>query len=40
MVEVEFAKFMDVQGVYFSPECALFITKTWLFALQSMRMQW
>jgi hypothetical protein len=28
MVEVKFAKFMDVQGVYFSPECALFITKT------------
>ncbi len=26
MVEVEVAKFMDVQGVYFSPECALFIT--------------
>jgi hypothetical protein len=27
MVEVEFAKVMDVQGVCFSPECALFITK-------------
>jgi hypothetical protein len=26
MVEVEVAKFMDVQDVYFSPECALFIT--------------
>ena len=38
MVELEFAKFMDVQGVYFSPECAIFITKTQLFALQSMRM--
>ena len=40
MVEVEFVKFMDVQGVYLSPECALFITQTRLFALQSMRMQW
>ena len=40
MVELEFAKFMDVQGVYFSPECANVITKTQLFALQSMRMQW
>ena len=28
MVEVEFAKFMDVEGVYYSPECAIFITKT------------
>jgi len=28
MVELEFAKFMDVQGVYFSPECAIVITKT------------
>ena len=28
MVEVEFAKFMDVQGDYFSPECANIITKT------------
>jgi hypothetical protein len=28
MVELEFAKFMDVQGVYFSPECANIITKT------------
>ncbi len=27
MVELEFAKFMDVQGVYFSPECATIITK-------------
>ena len=40
MVEIEFAKFMDVQGVYFSPECAIIITTTRLFALQSMRMQW
>jgi hypothetical protein len=39
MVELEFAKFMDIQGVYFSPECALFITTTRLLALQSMRMQ-
>jgi hypothetical protein len=36
MVEVKFAKFMDVQGVYFSQECAIFITKTRLFVLQSM----
>jgi len=28
MVELEFAKFMDVQGVYFSPECAIIITTT------------
>jgi hypothetical protein len=40
MVELEFVKFMDVQGIYFSPECANVITKTRLFALQSMRMQW
>ena len=40
MVELEFVKFMDVQGDYFSPECANIITKTRLFALQSMRMQW
>jgi hypothetical protein len=40
MVELEFAKFMDVQGIYFSPECANIITKTGLFALQSMRIQW
>jgi hypothetical protein len=40
MVELEFVKFMDVQGVYYSPECAIFITITLLFALQSMRMQW
>jgi hypothetical protein len=40
MVELEFVKFMDVQGVYFSPECAIFMTKTQLFALQLMRMQW
>jgi len=40
MVELEFAKFMDVQGVYFSPECANVITTTRLFALHSMRMQW
>jgi len=40
MVELEFAEFMDVQGVYFSPECAKVITKTGLFVLQSMRMQW
>jgi hypothetical protein len=40
MVELEFAKFMDIQGVYLSPECALFITQTRLFLLQSMRMQW
>jgi hypothetical protein len=40
MVELEFAEFMDVQIVYFSPECAHIITKTQLFALQSMRMQW
>ena len=40
MVELDFVKFMDVQGDYFSPECANIITKTRLFALQSMRMQW
>ncbi len=40
MVELEFAEFMDVQNVYFSPECANIITKTQLFALQSMTMQW
>jgi hypothetical protein len=40
MVELEFAKFMDVQGIYFSPECANIISKTRLFALQSMKMQW
>jgi len=40
MVELEFVKFMDVQGIYFSPECAIIITKTRLFALHSMRMQW
>ncbi len=40
MVELEFVKFMDVQGVYYSPECAIFITITLLFALQSLRMQW
>ena len=40
MVELEFVKFMDVQGDYFSPECANIITKTRLLALQSMRMQW
>ena len=40
MVELEFAKFMDVQDVYFRPECANIIAKTQLFALQSMRMQW
>ena len=40
MVQLEFVKFMDVQGDYFSPECANIITKTRLFALQSMRMQW
>ena len=28
MVELEFAKFMDVQGIYFSPECANIITTT------------
>jgi hypothetical protein len=28
MVELEFVKFMDVQGDYFSPECANIITKT------------
>jgi hypothetical protein len=39
MVDLEFVKFMDVQGDYFSPECANIITKTLLFALQSMRMQ-
>jgi hypothetical protein len=38
MVDLKFAKFMDVQSVYFSPECAILITL--LFALQSMRMQW
>ena len=27
MVELEYAKFMDLQGVYFSPECATIITK-------------
>ncbi len=27
VVELEFAKFMDVQGIYFSPECATIITK-------------
>jgi len=40
MGELEFAKFMDVQVVYFSPKCAIIITTTGLFALQSMRMQW
>ena len=40
MVQLDFVKFMDVQGDYFSPECANIITKTRLFALQSMRMQW
>jgi hypothetical protein len=40
MVELKFVLFMDVQGDYFSPECANIITKTRLFALQSMRMQW
>jgi hypothetical protein len=40
MVELKIVKFMDVQGVYYSPECAIFITITLLFALQSMRMQW
>jgi hypothetical protein len=40
MVDIEFVKFMDVQGVYYSPECAIFITITLLFALQSLRMQW
>jgi hypothetical protein len=39
MVQLEFVKFMDVQGLYYSPECAIFITITLLFALQSMRMQ-
>ena len=28
MVELEFAKFMDVQGIYFSSECANIISKT------------
>jgi hypothetical protein len=28
MVELEFVKFMNVQGDYFSPECANIITKT------------
>jgi hypothetical protein len=28
-----FVKFMDVQGDYFSPECANIIAKTLLFAL-------
>jgi len=40
MVELDVVKFMDVQGVTFSPECANVITKTRLFALQSMRTQW
>ncbi len=40
MVELEFAKFMDVQGVYFSPECANIISKTHMFELQSMKLQW
>ena len=40
MVELKIVKFMDVQCVYYSPECAIFITITLLFALQSMRMQW
>ncbi len=40
MVELEFAKFMDVQGIYFSPVCANIISKTRLFALQSMKLQW
>jgi hypothetical protein len=39
MVDLEFVKFMDVQGDYFGPECANIITKSLLFALQSMRMQ-
>jgi hypothetical protein len=29
MVELEIVKFMDVQGDYFSPECANIITKTY-----------
>ena len=28
MVQLEFVKFMDVQGLYYSPECAIFITIT------------
>ena len=40
MVQLEFVKFMDVQGLYYSPECAIFISITRLFVLQSMRMQW
>jgi len=31
MVELEFANFMDVHGIYFSPECANVIPKTQLF---------
>jgi len=34
MAELKFAEFMDVQGIYFSPECAKVITQTQLFALQ------
>jgi hypothetical protein len=40
MVEVEVAQSMVVQRIYFSPECAIVITKTRLFALKSMLMQW
>jgi hypothetical protein len=40
MVELEFANWMDVQGIYFNPACANIISKTHFFALQSMKMQW
>jgi hypothetical protein len=40
MVEHEFAKFVDVQRIYFSPECAKIISKTRMFALQSKKLQW
>jgi hypothetical protein len=40
MVEHEFAKFVDVQRIYFSPECAKIISKTRMFALQSTKLQW
>jgi hypothetical protein len=40
MVELEFANWMDVQGINFNPACANIISKTHFFALQSMKMQW
>ena len=40
MVEHKFAKFRDVQRIYFSRECAKIISKTQMFALQSMKLKW